>query len=323
MPPVVICIDVEPDPRVFDPAEPPPWLGFERMLERLPALRDRLSEAASRPVAFTWFLRMDPQIAMTWGSAAWAADRYAKELAELIEAGDELALHTHPWRWDQDAAEWIAEFADSAWAEHCTRVGLDGFREAFGRGPEAHRGGDHFLSGAMLGPLEDAGVRVDLTVEPGATREAQLAEGERGHGELPDYAGVRSAPYRSSPERFPLPDSTEPSGPMLLPLLAAPGKWPPLRRKPLNLATPGAIFVPSLRVALMRRPSAIAFATRTHAIRGPRWSRIERSLTHLAGRPDIALTTASAACDLIEERMGQPASSPPPSSAGSARGPSG
>src|SRR5262249_18281124 len=105
--------------------------------------------------------------------------------------------------------------------------------------------------------------------------------------------------------------------------LAAPGKWPPLTHKPLNLATRGAIFAPSLRVALLRRPPAIAFAIRTHAIHRPRWSRIERNLFHLAGRPGIALTTARAAVDLADPRPGQPASSPPPSSAGRALGPSG
>jgi hypothetical protein len=321
--PVVICIDVEPDPRVFDPADPPPWLGFERLLEHLPELRDRLSDASGRPATFTWFLRMDPQIALTWGSASWAAERYAKELAELTAAGDELALHTHPWRRDEGSAEWIAEFADPAWAEHCTCVGVDSFRQAFGRGPEAHRGGDHFLSGAMLAPLENAGVRVDLTVEPNATSEAQPPKGERGHGELPDYSGVPSAPYRSSPERFPLPAPVNPTGPLLFPLTTAPGKWPPLRRKPLKLATRGVIFVPSLRVALARRPAAIAFAIRTHAIQRPAWSKIERNLIHLAGRHGVALITARAAADLLDGRPDQPASSPPPSSAGSARGPSG
>src|SRR6187401_1088629 len=57
---VVLCIDVEPDPQRFDPANPPAWLGFERIVQRLPALRRRLSEATGTRAMFTWCLRMDP-----------------------------------------------------------------------------------------------------------------------------------------------------------------------------------------------------------------------------------------------------------------------
>src|SRR4051794_15451026 len=74
--PVVLCIDVEPDPRVLDPATTPPWDGFERLIERLPALRQRLAEATGKPAAFTWALRMDPQVAEAFGSPSWLAEKY-------------------------------------------------------------------------------------------------------------------------------------------------------------------------------------------------------------------------------------------------------
>jgi hypothetical protein len=165
--PVVLCVDVEPDPRVFDRADPVDWAGFERLMERIAALRERLSEATGKPAAFTWFLRMDPQVAETWGSPIWPAEKYGDTLTALTEQGDELGLHTHFWRWGSRADEWFADYQDPGWAEHCVTMGLESFETAFGRGCTAHRGGDHFLSGALLSILSAYGVKVDLSVEPG------------------------------------------------------------------------------------------------------------------------------------------------------------
>src|SRR5262249_54485947 len=94
---VVVCLDVEPDLRLVSGDEPTPWRGFERYVERLPQLRRRLSAITGSPAAFNWFVRMDLQIAETWGSAAWAADAYAGTLAELAREGDEIGVHVHAW----------------------------------------------------------------------------------------------------------------------------------------------------------------------------------------------------------------------------------
>lgn len=98
--PVVVCVDVEPDACMVDGDDHDSWLGFERLLERTPHLRSRLATATATgaPVAFTWFLRMDPQVADAWGSAGWVAETYRAELAALTESGDELALHPHTYR---------------------------------------------------------------------------------------------------------------------------------------------------------------------------------------------------------------------------------
>src|SRR3954471_9426054 len=113
--PVVLCIDVEPDPRTFDRANPPPWTGFEGFVERLPTLRESLSEATRKPATFTWGLRMDPQVAETYGSPDLVAEKYADVLYELIDAGDELAVHTHVWRWDSGKDIWVNDFQDPGW----------------------------------------------------------------------------------------------------------------------------------------------------------------------------------------------------------------
>lgn len=85
--PVVLCFDVEPDDIDVRPGAEP-WLGFERLLERIGPWRDGLAAATGRPVRFNWFLRMDPQIADVYGSATWAVERYGAEIERLRADGD-------------------------------------------------------------------------------------------------------------------------------------------------------------------------------------------------------------------------------------------
>jgi hypothetical protein len=293
--PVVFCIDVEPDARVFDRGAPRPWLGFERFLQRLPALRRRLSEVSRAPAAFTWFLRMDPQVAETWGSPAWAAETYGDVFAELAGSGDELGLHTHNWRWDLEAREWVADYDDPAWGEHCLRTGLDAFETCFGRACAVHRGGDHFLSGAMLSCLAARGVTVDLTVEPGQFPSGALG-GERTHGLSPDYRAVPTEPYRSTPGTFPAPEPAGRTGPVLVPLLSAPGRRG--RRSPLSPETSSVRFVPRLAAELLRKPPPLlAVVVRTHVALGPRWDSLADNLEHLARHRHMRFVTASAAVE--------------------------
>jgi hypothetical protein len=293
--PIVVCIDAEPDRRTFDRDDPSPWLGFERFVQRLSGLRGRLSELTRAPAAFTWLIRMDPQVAETWGSPAWAAETYADVFAELARDGDELGLHTHTWRWETGAAEWVAEYDDRAWGEHCLTIGLDGFETAFGRPCEVHRGGDQFLSGAMLSCLEARGVKVDLTVEPGQPPRGP-PPGEPARGSRPDYHGVPTQPYRSSPSRFPAADPASRAGPLLVPLVSAPG-WR-RRRSPLSPAmAPGRFMARLAANSLRGTPSVIALAARSHVALGPRWEFVAANLEHLARHRQVRFQTATAVAE--------------------------
>jgi hypothetical protein len=292
--PVVLCIDVEPDDRVFDRADPVPWLGFERLIEQLPALRERLSEATGKAVAFNWFLRMDPQIAEAWGSPTWVADRYGEILARLTESGDQLGVHTHLWRWDSEADDWVVDGVDPAWGEQCVAMGLDAFEAAFGQPCIAHRGGDQTLTPAMISVLARHQVEVDLTVEPGlAPREA--LEGETVRGSSPDYRGVPTRPYRSSADRFPAPDPASRSDPLLMPLLSAPRMRPPFRRYPLYPWEPSKRFEQRLAVELLRKPPpVIAVAVRSDSALSPEsWEMITERFEALSSHGDVVFTTAS------------------------------
>ena len=296
--PVVLGIDVEPDPRTFDPRDPPPWDGLERFLERLPSLRQGLARITGAPVAFTWFIRMDPQVMKTWGSPGWVAETYGDALADLEASGDQLGLHTHTWRWEDEAEEWVADYEDAAWTEHCLTVGLDAFETAFGRPCDAYRGGDYFLNGALLASLDERGVKVDMSVEPGRPPQ-KPPRGDPARGLLPDYREVPTVPYRSSPGRFPAPDPESPEGPVLLPIFSAPGRHG--ARFPLSPETTVGRFVPRLAAGLLRElPPVLAVTARSDTALDSNWEAFESNLDHLARHGGMRFMTAGAAVELSD-----------------------
>lgn len=293
--PVVLCIDVEPDLRVFDRGDSRPWTGFERCFERIPLLRERLADGSGAPAAFNWFLRMDPQVAETWGSPAWVAEAHGDALSELAVYGDELGLHTHTWRWDDGIDAWVADYEDEVWAGHCLAMGLHAFESAFGRPCRAHRGGDHFLSGSMLSGLEAAGVKADLTIEPGWPPVGPPG-GEPAAGALPDYRFVPRRPYRSSPARFPAPDPGNRNGPLMIPLFSPPAMR---RRHRLPLPPDSRHFVSRLAFELFREsPPVLALVLRSDAALDS-WDTVVTNLEHLARHRQVRFVTASAAAERL------------------------
>jgi len=292
--PISLCVDIEPDDRLVDRDDPQRWHGFERLVPRIEALRERLSRTTGEPVPLTWLLRMDPQVAETWGSPTWAADTYRDVLAELESRGDEFGLHTHLWRWDPDAGEWFTDL-DPAWGRRCVTMGLEAFETAFGRSCAVHRGGDHALDGEMLACLTEAGVEVDLTVEPGLPPIGPPYENERIKGRPPDYRGLPRGPYRSSPSRFPAPDpSVDGTGPLLVPQASG----PPLRGlwgSQLAITTHPSLFAPRILAELRRGPPPVlVFTLRTDPVFIGVWRTIAKNLEHLARHPGARFVTASA-----------------------------
>jgi hypothetical protein len=300
-PPLLLCIDVEPDPRLVERDNPAPWRGFERFVAELPNLRDRLEAVGARAPRFTWFLRMDPQIADTWGSAAWVNDEYGEALRALQEQGDELGLHMHTWRWEDTAGAWVADREDPEWIEHCMTMALDAFEASFGRRCRAHRGGDRQLSPEMLSVLVARGVEVDLTVEPGLPPAGALAPEEHARGTTPDYREAPTQPYRfGSASDFLSPDPRG-GAPLMIPLLAAPdGNG---GRAPLYLWTEPATFASRLDALLAQAsPLALAFGIRTDLPLIPEWDWFIENLECLAAHPSLRrsrfVTASEAAADL-------------------------
>lgn len=253
--PVLICVDVEPDVREVELDARADWEGFEESFRLFDGLRPRAEDAAGAAARFNWFLRMDPQVAVAYGSAGWAAERYGARLEKLRAAGDELGLHTHAWR--RAGGRWVTDHGDQAWVEHCVRLSFETYERAFGRPCTSFRFGDHWMNNETFGLVESLGARYELTLEPGQAA-ARPANGDTYTGAFPDCTRVPRAPYRPSRRDFRRPAAGDARGLWAIPVSTARlPHWPaatPLRRAfwrvkygrrdyvPLSLALPPPHF---------------------------------------------------------------------------------
>jgi hypothetical protein len=217
--PAILCIDVEPDGRTLDPQAPAGWGGFESIVESIERLREEASGTAA-PAHFTWLFRMDPQVAMVYGSPSWAAEQYAATIEGLQHRGDELGLHLHPWRWIAERSQWVQDFADPLWVEHCLETSFSAFERRFGKRCATFRFGDRWMNTATLRSLARRGVRYDLTMEPGPVGWFYpLAPIYR--WTFPDCSVAPRAPYRPSPLDFRLPGRLRPLPLWMIPISTA------------------------------------------------------------------------------------------------------
>jgi hypothetical protein len=200
--PVILCVDVEPDPRLVSRAKQEPWTGYEHIQRYLDDLRAHIEARTGSPARYAWFLRMDPQIAESYGNAAWAVERYRTHLETVARLGDELGLHPHPYRWLDQEGTWLHDFANQDWVEHCLRTSMDAFADSMGRPCHLMRFGDRWLNTATVNLAEKLGIRLDLTVEPGMPAVPSPMPGELASGPLPDYRRVPRTPYTPSRTDF-------------------------------------------------------------------------------------------------------------------------
>jgi hypothetical protein len=217
--PVVFCIDVEPDKRQTGRESPAPWHGYEGTQRYLSELRSRIEKITGSPAHYSWFFRMDPQIAAAYGSASWAIDRYRRFVDDIQRHGDELGVHLHPFRWVEADKVWIQDFADQPWVDHCASTSLEAFARAVGRRCVAFRFGSFWLSTETVNLIERMGVRFELTVEPGRLplRDSSLPEAP-GRGGLPDFRRAPRVPYTPSESDFCRPLRTGTRGIRMIPL---------------------------------------------------------------------------------------------------------
>ena len=192
--PLIICIDVEPDDRRIDPSVPRDWFGFEETWNRLQQLRQSLAEAIG-PVRFSWFLRMDPQVKETYGSADWVFTRYTEHFRDMDRLSDEIGLHPHAWRWSESEQNWVSDFADPQWVEHCIRMSFASFEDCFKRSCRCFRFGDRWMNNRIMKLVDSLGAQFDLTIEPGYGPE-RIPESST--AELPDYTMAPRSCYRPS-----------------------------------------------------------------------------------------------------------------------------
>jgi hypothetical protein len=201
--PVVFCVDVEPDEFFVDPANPKPWSGFEFSHGYLERFRARCEKVTGQPVRFNWFLRMDPQVAIGYGNAAWAAERYADFFQEYQSNGDEIGIHVHTYTWSKAREGWIDDCGNEEWTAYCLQSSNDSFKQVFGKQPRCIRFGNFWLSTAAVNQAEELGVEFDLTIEPGLDASTWGAGKKPPEtGVIPDYCRVPRVPYTPSRRDF-------------------------------------------------------------------------------------------------------------------------
>lgn len=196
--PFVLALDAEPDEQQVPLDERRPWAGFEIALEWVGPVRDRLSAMTGRQANFGWFLRVDHQIEIAYGSRHWVADAHGGDLDDLTRKGDELGIHPHGWRLENDGS-WIVDLGDE-WVAQMVDESVETFTQIFGRGPLAHRFGDGHMSLRLVAQLRELGVRVDVTAEPGMTLTAAGVRAPRFRGKLPYSAGASRLGRAADPE---------------------------------------------------------------------------------------------------------------------------
>jgi hypothetical protein len=207
--PIVLGVDVEPDERSVDRNHRRPWVGFERLSAALTDLRRRVAAQTGQALRFSWFLRMDPQIADTYGDPAWFVKQHTGLVEEWQAAGDEIGVHPHTYRWDAARGAWLIERVDQEWVDHCIRTSFAAFEAVFHRPSSVYRMGDRSLSNASLALAETLGARIDLSVEPGYIESPGIFRHELQTGTLPDYTRAPQWPYQPSPADFLRPDPAE------------------------------------------------------------------------------------------------------------------
>jgi hypothetical protein len=197
--PIVLCIDVEPDPLHVNRANPEPWTGYERTFAYLSEMRGRFEDATGSSVHYTWCFRMDPQVSDSYGSPTWAVDRFPVFVEEMRRQEDASGVHSHAYRWAREEQRWIEDFGNQDWVEHCVESSLDAYATTFGRRCEIFRFGNFWINTATINLLERQQVRFDLTLEPGLPASFG-ASGEEGFttGSHPDLTRVPRAPYQPS-----------------------------------------------------------------------------------------------------------------------------
>lgn len=311
-----MCIDVEPDEQQVPLRERRPWAGFEAALEWIKPVRDRLAAMTGQQPNFGWFLRMDHQIEVAYGSRRWIANTHGAELDALLREGDELGIHPHAWRLD-DAGGWWVDLADQEWIAQMTAESFDTYADVYGRPPGAHRFGDGFMSLALVAKLRELGVKVDVTAEPGMVLTAGGVRGPRSRGKVPYPAGA---------SRLARPADGEVNAPVLLPLASAdPDPVLPAwqraarrirypnrsrhRQMILGLDFPARTFWDLLRRDLdSGQLNVLAFAIRSSAFTSATAMRlIAAKLEALADHPlgeRIEFVTPSSAAELVMQSRG-------------------
>lgn len=289
--PVLLLIDVEPDARKTSGTDDG-WKSSEVALDLLERLRGELEAATGSAVRLNWFIRCDPQIATTWGDAAFAARACPRIMRTIERHHDSAGIHVHLWRWDKQDNRWSNDFRDESWIAECLDTSVAAFAQMFGEHPESCRFGDRWLSHSAVGLMRAAGIRFDLTVEPGLPG-GMIHDDPHANGELPDFRAAPRAPWVASGADYLKPSPDRDGSPWMIPLTTTAPALRLVRRSPWlmfasrspNLSLSTSYMWPHLRKQLDRPsdvPLVIVF--RSGDLEKPAFMRNFRETTRLFAR---------------------------------------
>src|SRR4051812_8170110 len=112
--PLVINFDVEPTPRHGVTGVAEEWDAFPAFVDSLPALRRRVSDLTGHPMNLCWSMRVDYQIEAAYGATSWGLVHFNDAVKALLNAGDGIGMHPHPYRWHEGQG-WFQDFGDEEW----------------------------------------------------------------------------------------------------------------------------------------------------------------------------------------------------------------
>jgi hypothetical protein len=127
---------------------------------------------------------------------------------------------------DPGVNRWIADFGNPQWVETCVRSSFDIFERHFSVQCRLFRFGDGWLDNSMVQLIEELGVQIDLTLEPGSEAKLSLVKEELTTGLIPDRRKIPNYPYHPSRKDFRRVDSSGRSTLWIMPVSTA--------RKPMS-----------------------------------------------------------------------------------------
>lgn len=323
--PIILCIDVEPDPFLVNRFNPEPWDGYEATHRYFAKMRARFEAATGAPVRYTWCFRMDPQVAESYGTPTWVADRYPDFIAEYLRNYDELGTHPHAYRWVEERQTWLEDLGNQEWINHCTNMSISAHFKAFGKPCETFRFGNFWLNTATVNLCESLGIRYEMTVEPGlppnirGTLKNGLSTGDR-----PDLCRVPRVPYEPCEEDFCEPVAEGSRSIKIIPITSGSlklgrklrARWRRLRRNgfrhrlqntPLSMwkewRAPNTFDIMLDRAIVAQRRPYLAFAIRSSIGIGHGFQSVDKCLSVLLEHPErkrFVFSTPAQAMDMLQ-----------------------
>ena len=226
--PAFLSFDVEPDAFQLSRSAPPRWDGYDAMYDFSERLRSELAKFTGVAPAFGWYFRTDPQIEEVYGRADHVLVEYPERMTQLRAHRDYFGVHAHPIRWCKHRQVWVHDFGDAEWLTHCTRFSLETFSRWAGSPALRTRWGAGLLTNEIIKATEEAGVAVDLTLEPvrgwgvDASEVGTSVDTSPMDGPYTDCSSAPRLPYRPAHRDFRIKDNRHGRRLLMVPLTSAP-----------------------------------------------------------------------------------------------------